>query len=173
MKTGRKIAFMGVLLGVMLVLSLAEGMMPPILPPFGRFGLPNIVVLYCLQCLGWREAGAMVLLKAGFALLTRGAVAGTLSLTGGLLSFGLMLLLTLLTKRRASLAALGVTGAVAHNIGQLTVFSIWVKTNVLPAYLPVMLIAGIVTGFATGTVFRLTLPFLRRTGLLRFRGGGQ
>ena len=153
---------MGVLLGVMLVLSLAEGMLPPILPPFGRIGLPNIVVLYCLQCLGWREAGTMVLLKAGFAYLTRGAVAAALSLAGGLLSFGALLLLLFFTKKRASLTALGVTGAVTHNAGQLIAFSFWAKTNVLPAYLPVMVAVGVLTGFATGTVFRLTLPLLRR-----------
>jgi thiamine biosynthesis lipoprotein len=157
---------LGILLAVMLTLSLAEGLLPPILPPFGRIGLPNIVVLYCLQCMGRREAGAMVLLKAGFALLTRGGAAGLLSLCGGLSSFGALLLLQMLTKRRASLAALGVTGAVAHNIGQLAGFSFIAKTNVFPAYLPVMLIAGVLTGFATGTVFRLTLPMLRRAGAL-------
>ena len=161
----RRVAFLGVLLGVMLVLSLAEGLLPPILPPFGRIGLPNIVVLYCLQCLGWREAGAMALLKAGFALLTRGPVAAALSLSGGLLSFGALLLLRLLTNKRASLAALGVAGAVAHNAGQLIAFSFWARTNVLPAYLPVMLITGVLTGFATGTVFRLTWPLLRRLGI--------
>ncbi|MDR0293124.1 MAG: Gx transporter family protein [Oscillospiraceae bacterium] len=162
MRRGKKIAFLGVLLGLMLVLSLAEGAIPPILPPFGRIGLPNIVVLYCLLCLGWREAGTMVLLKAGFAFITRGAVAGTLSLSGGLLSFGAAVLLLVCTKKRATLAALGVTGAVAHNAGQLAVFSFWAKTNVLPVYFPLMLIAGILTGFATGTVFRLTLPLLDR-----------
>ncbi|MCL1807141.1 MAG: Gx transporter family protein [Oscillospiraceae bacterium] len=166
MTSGRKIAFLGILLGVMLVLSLAEGMLPPILPPFGRIGLPNIIILYCLQCVGSREAGMMVLLKAGFAFITRGAVAATLSLCGGLLAFGCLLLLLLLTKKRASLVALGVIGAVAHNIGQLAAFSLWANTNVFPAYLPVMLITGVLTGFATGTVFRLTLPFLQRLGIL-------
>ncbi|MDR0325525.1 MAG: Gx transporter family protein [Oscillospiraceae bacterium] len=166
MRSGRKIAFLGILLGVMLVLSLAEGMLPPILPPFGRIGLANIVVLYCLQCLGWREAGTMVLLKAGFAFITRGTVAGALSLSGGLLSFGALLLLLLITRKRATLAALGVAGAVAHNIGQLAAFSLWAQTNVFPAYLPVMLVAGVLTGFATGTVFRLTLPLLRRVDML-------
>lgn len=165
MSKGRKIALLGVMLGVMFVLSLAEGLIPPILPPFGRIGLPNIVVLYALLCIGHAEAGVLVLLKAGFAFLTRGATAGLLSLSGGLLSFGFAIVYFYLFKKRSTVA-LGVTGAVAHNIGQLAAFSILAQTNVITFYLPVMLIAGIVTGFATGTVFRLTLPSLRRIGAM-------
>ena len=49
--------------------------------------------MYCLFCMGKREAFLLAGLKAFFVLLTRGLVGACLSLSGGLLSVAMMLLL--------------------------------------------------------------------------------
>ena len=84
----RRVALGGVLFALAMVLSFAESSIAPLLglAPGMKLGLANVVVMYALLFLGGRAALALVLLKAGFGLLTRGAVAGLLSLAGGLLS---------------------------------------------------------------------------------------
>lgn len=43
-------------------------------------------------------------------------------------------------------------GGVFHNIGQLVVAAIVVETYSVTGYLPVLLVAGLITGFLIGTV---------------------
>ena len=61
--------------------------------PAIKLGLSNIVVMYALLFLRTRTALLLVVLKALFAFLTRGATAGFLSLCGGALSLAVMLVL--------------------------------------------------------------------------------
>src|SRR5699024_6514019 len=84
----RKIAVCGLLGALALVLTLLEGMLPPIpgLPPGARPGLSNIVTMFAAGSLGLPYALAIALLKGVFAFLTRGVTAGLMSLSGGLMS---------------------------------------------------------------------------------------
>ena len=61
--------------------------------PAIKLGLSNVVVMYALLFLRTRTALLLVVLKALFAFLTRGATAGFLSLCGGGLSLVVMLVL--------------------------------------------------------------------------------
>lgn len=63
------------------------------LMPAMKLGLSNIVVMYAVLFLNRRSALYLVLLKALFALLTRGVTAGFLSLCGGALSLAVFCLL--------------------------------------------------------------------------------
>ena len=84
----RKIAVCGLLGALALVLTLLEGMLPPIpgLPPGARPGLSNIVTMFAAGSLGLPYALAIALIKGVFAFLTRGVTAGLMSLSGGLIS---------------------------------------------------------------------------------------
>ena len=70
------------------------------------------------------------------------------SLAGGLLSWLVMCLL----KKVKSFSMIGVSiaGGITHNIGQIAVASIVLRTESLKYYLPVLLIAGTVTGLLIG-----------------------
>ena len=91
----RRVALMGLLFALSVVLSFLEGTLTPLLglPPGVKLGLANVVVMYALFFLGRGSAFTLVLLKSFFVLLTRGAMAGALSLGGGLLSLGVMAVL--------------------------------------------------------------------------------
>ena len=82
-------ALLGMLFALAMALSFLESTLTPVLGlmPAIKIGLSNIVVMYALLMLGRRPAFLLVLLKAGFAFLVRGATAGFLSLCGGGLSF--------------------------------------------------------------------------------------
>lgn len=159
-KAGR-VALTGLLGALALVLSMLEGMLPPVpgMPPGSRLGLSNIVTMYTAGSLGLGYALGIAVVKGCFALLTRGAVAGVMSISGGLLSTALMWLL--LKKSGAGLALVAVCGAVGHNMAQLAAAKVLIDAPVM-FYLPPLLIFGALTGIVTGTVLKLTMPPLER-----------
>ena len=84
----REVAWTGMLFALAIALSFLESAITPLLGlmPAMKLGLSNLVVMYALLFLNTRTAAELVLLKALFALLTRGPTAGFLSLCGGVLS---------------------------------------------------------------------------------------
>ena len=72
------------------------------------------------------------------------------SLAGGLLSLTVMALL----KKAGGFSVIGISiaGGVCHNIGQLVVAMIVVETFAMSYYMPVLLVAGLITGFLIGVV---------------------
>lgn len=163
MKT-KKITYMGLMLGVVIVLSFLEHSLPPVpmLPPGVRLGLSNIVTMYCLFFLGRREALGIGGLKSAFVFLIRGPVAGLLSLCGGLLSLCVVILALLLFKERLSYLVAGICGAVMHNIGQIMAASILMGTGFVLYYLPVLILSGLVLGSVTGIMLKALLPVFHR-----------
>lgn len=160
----RRTALTGMLFALAMALSFFEagigGMMA--LPPGIKLGLSNIVVLFALLAIGKRSAWFLAVLKAFFALLTRGAVAGLLSLSGGLCSILLMQLLIALPRLSLGYRVLGAMGGCAHNIGQLAAAALLIRTPYLFYYLPLLLISGMLAGFLTGTAYFVLEPYLRR-----------
>ncbi|NLW79171.1 MAG: Gx transporter family protein [Ruminococcaceae bacterium] len=165
--TAWRVAFTGMLFALAIVLSIAESWLTPLLglPPGVKLGLANCVVMFALYYTSRWQALLLVLLKAGFGLITRGAVAGLLSLTGGLASLGVMLLL-LLPKRKPGVVLVSVAGAIFHNLGQFVVVW-WLYGPPAAYYLPVLLVAGLVMGVLTAVLLRVLLPALEKTGLTR------
>lgn len=158
----RRIALLGMLFALAIVLSILENFLPvPTAIPGIRLGLSNIVVMFALFNLQKRDALAIAVLKSVFVLITRGTIAGILSLCGGLLSLGIMILLLFLFADKITYLVISIVGAVFHNIGQIAAASIILQT-LLWVYLPVLLISGIITGFATSILLKLISPvFLR------------
>ena len=87
-KKARETALTGMLFALAIAFSYLESLVSPLLGlmPAIKLGLSNIVVMYALLFLRTRTAVLLVVLKALFAFLTRGATAGFLSLCGGALS---------------------------------------------------------------------------------------
>lgn len=158
--TAERVSLLGVLLGVALVLSFLENTViaTSFLPPGVKFGLANIIVMYCLFFMGIRDAITIGILKALFVFLLRGAVGGMLSLAGSLLSIGIMSLLLMVSVRRVSYLVISICGAVAHNIGQMVMVVFIMGNNAYFYYLPVLLLSGIVMGTVTALVMRGAMP---------------
>lgn len=74
-------ALLGLLFALSIVLNLVEAGFSGLVPiPGIKLGLSNVVTMYCLFCMGKREAFLLAGLKAFFVLLTRGLVGACLSL---------------------------------------------------------------------------------------------
>lgn len=163
-----RIALMGLLFALALVLSVAEDVLTPSGLMAGmKLGLSNIVTMYCLFFLGVPSAAALVLLKSLFALLTRGATAALLAGCGGAFSVLLMFLLLHLSGGKASFLLLSVCGAVGHNMAQLAAACFLMQTALTVYYLPVLLLSGIAAGVLTGILLRVILPALQGLHIYR------
>lgn len=162
-KTGRLVqaAF---IFALALVLTIAENALPslPVPVPGVKFGLSNIAVMYALVFLSKGQAYSIAVLKAMFVLVTRGLIAGMLSLSGGILSLTVMLVLMTVFGEKVSYTILSISGAIAHNIGQFVVITVIYTGMYMWAYLPVLIISGVVAGIITATLLRVIIPVLRR-----------
>lgn len=153
----------GLLFAVSLVLAVLENMIPmPIAVPGVKFGLSNIVVMYALFFVGTKQAYGIAVLKAMFVTITRGMVAGALSLSGGVLAITVMLILLAVSKKKASYSITSIAGAISHNIGQFIVISlIYTGTNVW-FYFPVLIVSGLIAGLLTAGLLRIILPAVKK-----------
>lgn len=158
----KKIAFLGVFLALALICSYIESLIPFSFGiPGVKLGLANIVVVIMLYTAGAKEAvciGTLRILLSGFLF---GNMFGILySLAGGLLSFFVMY--AVLRTEKFGVIPVSVCGGVSHNIGQLTVAVLVVENYRIYSYLPVLLFAGILTGFLIGVAAQEVIFRIRK-----------
>ncbi len=130
-----------------------ETLLPlPIPVPGIKLGLANLVVLFLLMHTGPWQALALSLSRVLLsALLFSGFSGWIFSVAGALLSWALMALLV----RSQAFSPVGVSlaGGMAHNLGQLAMAAIYTHSpGIIPAYLPVMMIAGVAMGAVNGII---------------------
>jgi heptaprenyl diphosphate synthase len=154
---------MGILLGMVFVLTTLEYLFAvPFLPPHAKPGFANIIVMYCVFFVGRRDAFILNGLKSLFVFITRGAVAGLLSLGGGLLSIGVIILLASIKRKPPGYAIISVSGGVCHNLGQFVIIMFLFGSPVLVYYIPVLVLSGIAAGLVTGFLLKVLIPVLSK-----------
>lgn len=155
-------ARLGMLFALAMALSFLESVITPLLGlmPAMKLGLSNIVVMYALVFMRHRQALALVLLKAGFSFLVRGATAGFLSACGGVLSWAVLCLLLSLSFPVTGYI-FSVCGALAHNIGQLAGACVVLSSAMALGYAPILLAVGLGVGSLTWWVARGVFPALK------------
>jgi len=160
----QRVALLGILGALALVLAFLENQIPavPGLPPGAKLGLANIVTMFAATTVGFGGAMTITVLKALFAG-TRGLTAFFMSLTGGVLSTLVMVLLLRWKKNPFGILGISIASAVVFNAGQLLVACILSGTPALVVgYGPLLLLFGVLTGAVTGTLLRLVLPALQK-----------
>lgn len=147
----RKLPRCALLATVALTIFVLEARIPLPLPiPGLKLGLSNIVILYALFALGWREAAAILTVRLLLGNLITGQIMAMLyALGGGILSFSVMALLRPHLKDCRIWVA-GVLGSLAHNLGQMAVAVVVTQSPPLLLYLPVLLLCALFTGAFTG-----------------------
>lgn len=159
----KRLCHTAILFAAALALSVLESALTPSGAMAGvKLGLSNVVVMYCLFCLGKSEAAAIVVLKSSFAFLTRGAVSAILSLSGGLVSVFVMAVLLKIFKDKISVAAVSIIGGIFHNIAQTIAAALIINNSNVLYYFPVLLISGAVSGILTGVILKIMLPIFKK-----------
>lgn len=147
----KRIALLGVLTAAAIVLSWVEHLIPfDFGVPGIKLGLANVAVVFALYRLGLGDAVVISLVRILISGLTFGGVTGIFySLCGGFLSLAVMLILK---KCRFSVITVSASGGVAHNIGQIACAVVLTETLEVSAYLPVLMLSGILTGVLIGVI---------------------
>lgn len=161
-----KLVLTSLFFAIAIILSIIENSLPPlpIAVPGVKFGLSNIAVMYVLFFVGKESAYMVAVLKAVFVFATRGWIASVLSLTGGILSLTIMILLMVLFREKISYLILSIAGAVFHNIGQLIAVSIVYTNLYLMYFMPVLLVTGVLAGIVTSVLLNVIRPAFKRIG---------
>lgn len=159
-----KVAVFGVFTSLALILSYVELLIPINFGiPGMKLGLANLLVVILLYKGCPRDA----LLLSVIRILLSGLIFGNMfsifySLGGGLLSLAVMVFLK--KTGQFTVAGISIGGGASHNVGQLLVAMFVVQTYQVGYYLPVLLIAGVITGAVIGI---LPAEVLKRTQSIR------
>lgn len=156
-----KTAYMGLLTAMALILSYVETLIafqPGI--PGVKIGLANLAVLICLYLFDWKEAMILTIVKA----VVSGLLFGNLfmivySLAGAVVSAITMILLK--KSRLFHVPVVSAAGGVMHNMGQLLIALFVVETYSVVYYMPVLILAGLITGIVIGMAAALVLPYIQ------------
>lgn len=148
----RTTALYGIMITLALIASYVESLVPlPIPVPGIKLGLANVVTLSALILMGSKAAFFISVARIVLAGFLFGNLSAILySLSGGLVSLGVMALCH--RSGKFSIIGISIAGGVSHNIGQLCMAALVVWNTNLFYYLPVLLIAGAVTGILIGMV---------------------
>ena len=150
-KGTRRVTRLALLTAIALTIFMVEAQIPsPIAIPGVKLGLANIVTVWLMFTFGARDAALVLIARIFLGAVFSGNMSTILYSAGGgfLAWFVLWLLSKVLTRDQIWLAS-PVSG-VFHNIGQLAVAAGVMKTTVVFAYLPYLLIAGVAAGAFTG-----------------------
>lgn len=167
MKTNRnqRLVFIALLAAQAVVLSLLEQVIPtPFLgAPGAKLGLANIITCIALFKLPLKDTSAIVITRILLASFLGGTLSTLLfSVAGATLSLIGMYGVYKLGPKRVSIIGISVTGATLHNFGQLLIGSYIAGTWNVLLYLPVLTIAGILSGIATGVAANYLLDSLNK-----------
>lgn len=159
----KKIVILAMLAVIALTIFVAESFMPPLLPiPGIKLGLANIVTLIVIAIYGPADALCVLLVRIILGSIFGGQMISFFySLAGGLLC---LLAMTAMNRLFAGhfVIVTSMFGALAHNIGQIAVACIITQTAGVAAYLPILVVSGIITGCFTGAAAHFSIPYIRK-----------
>ena len=147
----KRLAVLGLMTAVALILFTVEAQIPPIVPvPGVKIGLANIVTVFLVFAMGAKEGAAVLFCRVFLGAVFAGNFSTIFySAAGGLgailATIGLKRVLTL-----KQLWVAGSLGAVAHSVGQMAAAIAITATPELIVYLPVLIVISILTGCFTG-----------------------
>ena len=144
----KRITLCSVLIALAFALTVVERAIPFAFNHYGiKLGLANIVVLFAIYKTNYLDAFIVCVFKiCFFGILFGGPVYFVYSLSGGLLSFVVMLI----TNKKLNIITVSVLGSLFFNIGQILCASIMLWTTVVFYYLPYVLILSVITGILIG-----------------------
>ena len=161
----KKVATLGVLVGVALVLGYLESLVPFATGvPGVKLGLAHIVTLFALYRMDTWSVWITGIVRVALATLLFGnAMVLLYSVAGVVCSLCVMWLLR--RCRWFSPVGVSIAGGAAHNIGQMICAACLMNTAGLIWYLPVLLLFGTVSGAVIGVLGSLLIARFKRVDL--------
>lgn len=159
----KKVAYSAILVALAMILSYVEVLIPF---HFGipgiKLGLANLVIVIGLYLLEPLQTLGISVARVILVAFMFGNMSSLIySLAGGLLSFLVMMLLK--KSKGFSIMGISMAGGVSHNVGQLIVAACVVENIHVFYYMPVLLLAGLITGLLIGMIAQRVIRYLQKT----------
>lgn len=162
MKTSKRVSCCAMLVALAMIFGYVESMIPINFGvPGMKLGIANLVTVAGLYFLKPQEVftvAVMRILLTGF--MFGNGMSIIYSLAGGILSFAVMVLMK--KSKGFSVIGISIAGGISHNVGQVMVAAYAVENLKIMYYLPVLLIAGTITGMLIGIVGSRILIAVKR-----------
>lgn len=167
MKTNsKKITVLALFTTLAMILSYIESLIPPVFAatPGIKIGLPNIVIIFILYKFSFFYATTVSFLRVFLVSILFGtAVTLLYSVAGAVLSLGIMVILKKINT--FSIMGVSIAGAIFHNLGQIIVAIILLKTKEIAFYMIPLVISGVIAGVLVGIIGAILLKRLEKTKL--------
>ena len=154
---------LALLTAIALTIFMVDAQLPVVtMVPGIKLGLANIVTVYAMFTFGPGDTLMILAARIFLGAVFSGQMMTLIySAAGGLLSWCVLLLLRKLLDRRQIWLCSPVAG-VFHNLGQLLAAAAVMKTWTVLAYLPYLILAGILAGLFTGVAAQALINRLER-----------
>lgn len=160
----QKLTNFALFISISIVLSIFEMMIPVnFVLPGVKIGLGNLLLVILLDFYSFQELFMFQLIKISITTFILGLFSIYMfSLCGGMLALIVMVLLRKVFKAKISTYTLSMSGAIAHNIGQI-IFAIFaLKSPELITYIPFLVVFGCIAGFILGFIIEKIKPTIIR-----------
>jgi len=160
-----KIAKLGVIVALSMILGYVESMLPlPIPIPGIKLGLANLVTIVSFYLIGLRESWLIAMVRICLLSILFGSFYSWIfSMAGGICS---LLFMSLALKCKIfSMTAVSCVGGVAHNVGQIVAAAILMNAGLILMYIPLLIIGGVVSGIIIGLIGSLIIGRIKKAGV--------
>ncbi|MCM1226195.1 MAG: Gx transporter family protein [Clostridium sp.] len=161
----KRITQLALLTTIALIIFIVELRIPNLVPiPGVKLGLANIVTVYAMYHCTAKETFMVVITRIFLGSIFGGNISAIFySLVGAVLClFGMLIFRRVIDEKHIWICS--ILGAILHNIGQIFVAVIMMKTTSVIAYFPFLLISGCIAGAFTGNCAQI---LIKRVGLDR------
>lgn len=149
--TTNRITRLALLTAIALTIFMVEAQIPSPVPlPGVKLGLANIVTVWVMFTYGPKDAGMVLFARIFLGAVFSGQMSTILYSGGGGLLAWLVLILMKRVVGKGQIWLASPVSALFHNLGQLMVASAVMKTWAVMAYLPYLVLSGVISGFFTG-----------------------
>jgi len=143
----KRLTTLALLTTIALTIFVVESAIPGV-----KLGLANIVTLFVLKRYKFSDAAIVLAMRIILATIFTGqAVSFIYSVSGGFLCLIVMAAVNKLL-RGQYIFLTGILGAVSHNAGQILAAFFILRLSGIFAYMPFLVISGVITGLFTGLV---------------------
>ena len=146
----KRLTTLALLTTIALTIFVVESAIPTLVPiPGVKLGLANIVTLFVLKRYKFSDAAIVLAMRIILATIFTGqAVSFIYSVSGGFLC----LIVMAAVNKLQYIFLTGILGAVSHNAGQILAAFFILRLSGIFAYMPFLVISGVITGLFTGLV---------------------
>lgn len=154
----KRITKLALLTTIALIIFIVELRVPNLVPiPGVKLGLANIVTVYAMYHCTANETMMIVFARILLGSIFGGNISAIFySLGGAMLCLAGMLLLRCVIDEKY-IWICSILGAVLHNIGQIAVAVVMMKTTAVISYLPFLLVSGCIAGAFTGVCAQILI----------------